>query len=234
MRFIGIGVGPGDSSLLTLKAVECLKKVDVLLAASSEKSGKSYSLEIVKKYLTPKTEVIKAFFTMSDNKNETVNVYDRYADLVNEHVNRGKDVGFLCIGDPLLYGTYGRLISIIKSKYPDIIIETIPGITSFSAASSKMNRVIAMDDDYLAVLPAYKYENVIKIGKPDSLILMKVYKDREKIINFLKKYGFNRDILYAENVGLEDEYFSTSFDNVLLRNEKYLSLLFAKKELFIE
>lgn len=64
MKFIGIGIGPGDSSLLTLRAVECIRKIDVLIAPASEKSGKSHSVEIVKKFLNPATKIITAFFPM--------------------------------------------------------------------------------------------------------------------------------------------------------------------------
>lgn len=157
-------------------------------------------------------------------------IYNKNADMVNNYVKNGKDLGFSCIRDPLLHSSYGRLISVIALKYPEIVIETIPGITSFSAAFSKNNRIMAMNDDYLATIPSYKSKNIAKVGKPDSLILMGIYKDREKIISYLKENGYKRDVLYAENVGLASEYYSTNLDDVLLRKENYLSLLFARKK----
>lgn len=231
MKFIGIGLGPGEKELITLKAVECLNRVDVLLAAASEKTGQSHALDISEKHINPKAEIIKTHFPMTGDRGATLQAYQNYADLVAEKIKEGKSVGFACIGDPLLYGTYGNLIRILEEKYPEISVETIPGIPAFCAAAAAQNRVIAQDQEILTIVPVHKAVDLKKVvNSSDSLVLMKAYKEKNSMIDALREESFDREFLYTENCGLSNEFFSSDSKETCERTPNYLSLIFAKKQ----
>ncbi len=230
MKFIGIGLGPGDSELITVKAVKWIKKLDVVITAASEKTRQSYALKIARDHIDPDAEIIKAYFPMTGKVEETQKVYDGYVNLIKEKIDEGKIVGFLCLGDPLLYSTYGRLIHIMKKKYPSIPIETIPGIPAFCAAAARANRVLAKEDEILSIVPASRINGIEPTAKcSDRMILMKVYKQKYELIDRLAQMGYVDDVLYIEKTGLPGEYWTTDIETIRKKKDNYLSLLFVNR-----
>jgi precorrin-2/cobalt-factor-2 C20-methyltransferase len=232
MSFIGIGLGPGKRDLITLKAVDTMKSIDVALAAASRKTGKSYALEIAEEYINPSAEIVKAYFSMTGVKEETEKSYLHYIELIKEKVDAGKNVGFLCIGDPLFYGTYGRLIQLLRKRYPQIPIATIPGVPAFCAAAARANRVIALENEILSVVPANTPETVKKAGSSgERLVIMKLYRDKNRIIEELDEMGYKYEPLYVEKSGLAEEYVTDDMEEIKRREPTYLSLLFINRKL---
>ncbi|MFW6181121.1 MAG: precorrin-2 C(20)-methyltransferase [Spirochaetota bacterium] len=230
MELIGIGLGPGDPELLTLKAVRNLGAIDVAMVAASLKSGRSYALEIAHKYLRPDSEVIKAFFPMTRDSEELEEVYDRYADLVHGLVSGGKRVGFLCIGDPLLYSTYGRLLMSLRKHHPEVPVTTLPGVPSFCAAAAAANRVMVLEDEILSIVPVNSADKVTRAALGcDSMVLLKIYREKAEAIGMLEKAGFVEDLLYIEKAGHPDQYMSEDIETIRRKDGTYLSILFANR-----
>ena len=105
-KFYGIGTGPGDSSLLTVKAVDTLKNIDVLYTPEAKKGGDSLALSIVKKYLPEDLEIKSRHFPMSNDSFEKIQVWNDVSSEIVSDVKDGKDVGFITLGDPMIYSTY--------------------------------------------------------------------------------------------------------------------------------
>ncbi|MEK6591072.1 MAG: precorrin-2 C(20)-methyltransferase, partial [Nitrospinota bacterium] len=147
-RFYGIGVGPGDPELITLKALIILKMVDIIFAPKAKTKEDSLAREIVEKVLDEKLvpawckqgkEFLELEFPMTKNEEDLRERYLKAAGLILQKIREGKQVAYLTIGDPLLYSTYIYLINILKETAPELIVETIPGIPSYSALAARFS-----------------------------------------------------------------------------------------------
>lgn len=105
-KFYGIGTGPGDSGLLTMKAVHTLERLDVLYAPEAKKGGASLALKIVAPHLPERLTVKQRHFPMTYNKEEKEQAWERIAAEIKADVLAGKNAGFITLGDPMVYSTY--------------------------------------------------------------------------------------------------------------------------------
>ncbi len=187
-KFYGIGVGPGDSSLLTLKAVEVLNHIDVLYTPEAQKSGGSLALSIAEPHFKGELEIKYRHFPMSFNKEEKEVMWESVAKEIVADVQSGKNVGFITLGDAMIYSTY---VYIMEKLIDQIEVETIPGISSFSNIAASQNFPLVMDTEPLVVLPCTAEEGVIDdaMQKYSCMVLMKVYKKFEMIRAKIEKYG---------------------------------------------
>ena len=230
MEFIGIGLGPGDKEYITIKAIKKIKEATTVIAAASQKSGFSLALSIAEEHINPGTEVIKAYFPMTSDQKSTLEKYEEYIEIINKKIRENQVVAFLCIGDPLFYGTFGKLITLMQKKYPDIEIETVAGIPAFCAAAAKSNKITAQDQDIFTVVPIHKHQDYSKqLELSDKLLFMKVYKEKNNVIAEIKNDESVYNILYVENSGLDTEFISSDYETIKQRDNNYLSLLFVDK-----
>jgi len=135
----GIGVGPGDPDLIPIKSINILKKVDLIFAASSTKNRESRAVNIARPYIPDYTEVRILPFPMTKDNNEKKASWLKNTQDILSEIESEKNVAFLTLGDPLTYATYGYVLEYMKELAPEISLMTIPGITSFQAAASRVN-----------------------------------------------------------------------------------------------
>ena len=228
-KFYGIGTGPGDSSLVTVKAVDTLRNIDVLYTPEAKKGGDSLALSIVKDYL-PKELVIKSrHFPMNNNGTEKIQVWNSVSNEIVEDVKSGKDVGFVTLGDPMIYSTY---VYVMERLMEDIEVETIPGISSFSNIASNQNFPLVMDTDPLVVIPCTMEEEKIDeaLEKYDCFVLMKVYKRIHMIIDKLKKHDLIDYAILVSNSSQEGEEVYTNLrDEHIDEKISYFSTILVNK-----
>ena len=105
-KFYGVGVGPGDPELLTVKAINTLKKVDAVIAPKTEKKSDSLALSIVQTYLREDTEIVYQTFPMVRDFAESKVVFEKNQQEILKLLDAGKNVAFLTLGDPMFYSTY--------------------------------------------------------------------------------------------------------------------------------
>lgn len=233
-KFYGIGVGPGDSSLVTVKAVDTLRNIDVLYTPESKKDGDSLAHTIVKEYLPEDLDIKSRYFPMTFNEEEKENAWDEIAIEIIEDIENGKDVGFVTLGDPMIYSTYVYMLERLMGR---IDVETIPGISSFSNIASNQNFPLVMDRDALVVVPCTMDTKKIDyaLQSYNSIVLMKVYKNFKEIIEKLEKYDLLKHAILVSNssqtgevvyrdlkdIDLEEKisYFSTILINT--NNDKF-------------
>ena len=229
--FYGIGVGPGDPSMLTLKAVEVLKSVDIIFEAVGKNSTKSISATIISNIDGIKAPKEELMFSMSRSHIEREKMWNINAEKVSKVLKRGLNVAFVTIGDPLIYSTYTYLLKRVVSIIPNLDVVTIPGITSFQYSASKLNMPIVEDEESLLLIPAWRDDSVsVDLAKEvDTVVCLKSYRSRNSVINSLISSG-NKHILYAERVGMDDEFISSDISDVLNREVTYLSHLIGKKD----
>ncbi|SHE36719.1 precorrin-2/cobalt-factor-2 C20-methyltransferase [Thermoanaerobacter uzonensis DSM 18761] len=220
-KLYGIGVGPGEESLITLKAVKILQKVDVVIAPSSKGEG-SIAYEIAKPYI--KGDVVFMEFPMTYSKEDLKTKWEENVKKIKELLDEGKDVAFITIGDPMIYSTYIYILKGIE----DYEVETIPGITSYSAAASRLNIPIAEGNETFAVISS---GNVTEISKAlamfDNVVLMKISRRYKEIVNLLKEKSFKGYLVIK--CGHKKEKISYDLDRYIGKKIDYLSLIIAKK-----
>ncbi|EHI98800.1 precorrin-2 C20-methyltransferase [Clostridium sp. DL-VIII] len=216
----GIGVGPGDAELLTVKAVKALEKCQVVVAPSAEEDGESIALETAKEYIKSGTEVVIKHFPMG-KKDRVIKALEAY-EFIEARLREGKNVAFLTIGDPYVYSTYSHMLKHVRDC--GFEVQTIPGITSFCAAASLVNRTLVVGNERLVVMPAAK---VKEITDEKYVVIMKVYKHEEEVLDILEEKGF--DYVYASRVGREGETVLTDREEILKLRD-YMSLIIANRD----
>lgn len=229
-KFYGIGAGPGDSSLLTIKAVDRLKKLDILYTPEAKAEGKSLAHSIVDEYLPVDLEIKSRYFPMNFNDEEKIIAWNKIADEIVEDVKSGKNVGFVTLGDPMIYSTY---VYVMERLIDRIEVETIPGISSFSNIASNQNFPLVMDKEPLIVVPCTIDEEKIDhaLETYSSIVLMKVYKNFKEIVEKLKKYDLIKHAILVSNSSQESEVVYKDLTELDLENKiSYFSTILVNKE----
>lgn len=227
--FYGIGVGPGDPELLTVKAINALKKIDVLIAPKTEKKSDSVALSIAQPYLKSEIEIIYQTFPMVKDFAEEKEVFEANKEEILCELRGGKNVGFATLGDPMFYSTY---IYIFKLLEPcGIKIVTIPGVPAFLAIAAQIGRPLAYGNDILTIIPATAELDAIKnfLDKADATVLMKVYKNFPEVVDALKIHGMIDEAVLVSRCGLDDEKIITDIATHKDEHLNYLSTILTRR-----
>jgi precorrin-2/cobalt-factor-2 C20-methyltransferase len=176
LKLYGIGVGPGDPELLTLKACRILKEVELIVAPRSRREKESLAWSVVKGIIEErkvKPIVIQPIFPMiKDRKKLEIHWRETAARVLERSEKcKTKKIAFITLGDPSLYSTFYRFLSAIQSLSKQIEIEIIPGVTSFSACSALARVPIAEGEKTAAIIPSPRAISAAR--NFDTIIYMK-------------------------------------------------------------
>lgn len=227
-KLYAIGVGTGDNSILTLKAVETLQKIDILYCPTSKNDNTSIAYTIAKKYIRDEVQIKNRHFPMIRDKQKLEVAFNEIADEIKKDVQLGKEVGFVTIGDAMIYSTF---IYILRKLKDEIDIITISGIPSFVDVASKTNFPIAFDDNAFVVVPATTSIQKLEeyIISFDSIVIMKAYKNYNDIISLIKKYNLQENTIVVSNASLENEIILQGEEIFDKKNEEYLTTVLINK-----
>lgn len=228
--FYGIGVGPGDPELLTVKAVRAIEKADVIIAPKTEKKDGSVALAIAKPYLKSDIEIVYQVFPMIKHfKENESGAWDKNKDEILALLEQGKNVVFLTLGDPMFYSTYIYVFRLLKDAGANI--ETIPGVPAFCAIASLLDRPIVEGDDILTIIPATASDDAIgkALAASRSVVMMKVYKNFNSIVDLLDANGMADDAVLVSRAGLDDEVIIKDIKSAKGQELNYLSTILAAK-----
>lgn len=197
-KFVGIGVGPGDPELITLKAVKTLKTADILCVPKSHAGKPSMALGMVKQILAERQQPLKILdlvFPMSKDEFNVKKLWTTNAELVASHVKSGKTLAFITLGDPMLYSTFLYLYQILREEYPEITLEIIPGVTSVTAAATSAKLPLALRDEVVSIIPSDLDPALIEdtAKHSDNIVFMKCAYRIKDLVPILKKSGFTLD-----------------------------------------
>lgn len=203
--FYGIGVGPGDPELLTVKAIDALKKIDVLIAPKTEKKFDSVALSIARPYLKPSVEIIFQTFPMVKDFAAEKEIFAANTDEILKNLRGGRNVGFATLGDPMFYSTYIYIFKLLEPRGVKIV--TVPGVPAFLAIAAQIGRPLAYGNDILTIIPATAELDAIKnfLDKADATVLMKVYKNFPEVVDALAARNLIDEAILVSRCGLDDE-----------------------------
>jgi precorrin-2/cobalt-factor-2 C20-methyltransferase len=203
----GVGVGPGDAELVTIKATKVLGRVAVVFAAASSDNDYSLAVEIVAPYLRQGVPVEHLGFPMSRDKTVLASAWEENGRTVAEALRQGNDAAFVTLGDPLIYSTFGYLMETVRRTDPDIPIRIIPGVTSYQAGAAAAGRVLAEADESYAVISGAAGARKLKqvIDHVDSVVMLKVYRNYKEILHTLEEQGLTGGSVLISRCGLKGE-----------------------------
>lgn len=230
--FHGVGVGPGDPELLTLKAINAIKDADVIIAPRTEKKEESTALSIARPYIREGANILELVFPMVYHAQTLSDAWENNKNAIMELLDEGKKVVFLTLGDPMLYSTYMyvyRLLTKANDKGHAII--TIPGINSFCAISSRLGVPLAEGNDILSIVPATIDEAALDkvLAVSDSVVLMKVYKNFDQVVGKLRQFDLADNAVMVSKCGLEGEEIVRDFAAAGPEKVNYLSTILTKR-----
>lgn len=227
-----VGVGPGDPELLTRKAERIIRAASVICAPTGAADAASYALSIVAGLLDPaRQEILTQVFPMMKKGPELEAAWEEAASQVIARIDRGEDLVFITIGDPLLYSTFLYIHRVIRQRRPDIQIEIVPGISSINAAAAAAVLPLGMAGDRIAILPAtYEdYELRKTLKEFDTIVLMKVSRVFDRIYAILMELGLLDNGVFVRRVGSGQEEVVFDLGSLLGRELDYLSMLIVRK-----
>ena len=212
-KLFGIGAGPGDPELLTIKAVNTIKKCDVIAvpvtgsgAASSERTAYS----IAENYLAGK-ELLECRFTMETDITKRKEARQQAAAGIMRFLDEEKDVGFITLGDPTTYSTYMYVHELIISKGFDA--EIIPGISSYAAAAAAFGIALCEGSEILTIIPASHHANIGELlDLPGNKVIMKSGGNLAQVLEKLKERSYGERVKIAYRCTMEGQKLYYSID----------------------
>ena len=200
-KLFGIGVGPGDPELLTLKAVSTLQNCDVIAVPKTGASKTAF--QIIEAYMAGK-ELLECVFAMENDMTKRRTARQIVADNIKQLLDGGKSVGFITLGDPTTYSTYMYIHSAIVSLGYEA--EIVSGITSFAAAAAALGIALCEDNEPLLIIPTSPGGDTDELlDFPGNKVIMKSGENLTRVLNSLKARGYGDRTKIASRVMLEGE-----------------------------
>jgi len=209
-KLIGVGVGPGDPELMTLKAVRALAEADVI-AHFAKAGNTSHARAIAAQHLRPGITELPLLYPVttelpacsSGYRKALRDFYDDAAATLTAHLEAGRVVAVICEGDPLFYGSYMHVHTRLAARFP---VEIVAGVTGMSGCWSAAGMPIAQGDDVFTVLPATLPEDELarRLTDADAAVVMKVGRHLPKLRRALKTSGRLARAIYVERGTMAD------------------------------
>jgi len=199
----GIGVGPGDPELITLKALRILQSCPVI-AYPAPSVGQSMARTIAAPHLTGAQTEIAIAMPLDGGHGPIEAAYDQGAIEVADHLNAGRDVAALCEGDPFFYGSFMYLFGRLADSYR---VEVVPGVSSLLAGPAALGAPIASRDDALLVAPATLPEDTLRarLEGADAAVIIKVGRHLDKVRRVLDDLGITDKAHYIEHATMANQ-----------------------------
>lgn len=204
-QLIGISVGPGDPELITVKALRIMRDCDVLFAPQARNSAQSVAKGIVDDFDIPEQKFRTMAFEMERSRESLKQRYQQVADLIIEEIDLGKKVGFLTLGDALTFSTWIYTLQAVREKRPDLLIETIPGVTSYAALAANVQQPLGEQKERVLILPCPDDMAELRreIERHDLVVLMKIGQRFSALLDLLREMEIMDHCVLGRRVGME-------------------------------
>ena len=227
--FYGIGVGPGDPELLTLKAAAVLARCCHVFVPKSKMTADSVALEIAQRHVGKDAAVHELLFPMLTDREKLSRHWADAAAQIAPVLRGGEDACFLTLGDPLLYSTYIYLLREVKRQLPQANVVTVPGITAFSAVAALTQFPIGEGKQSVTIVPtADDLEPVRRaIETGGTVVLMKIGDRLQDILSLLEETGLIGRAVFVARAGQEAQQIETDLRKLKQADAKagYLSVI---------
>jgi len=229
--FYGIGVGPGYTKYLTLQARDVIEKVRYLFYPRGNATDESLALNTIEPFMRKDTQVEELMFPMTTDRNQLEYYWNLNAKKVADILKTGADVAFVTLGDATLYSTYIYIVKTLKELLPTVPIETIPGISAFSAAAAMINQSIGEGKGRVAILPVNRDVSNVQdaLENFDTIVLMKVGSKLNRVVKLLEEMKLIDNAVLLSYIGTEDERVERDLKKFRNQTLGYMTLVLVKK-----
>jgi precorrin-2/cobalt-factor-2 C20-methyltransferase len=201
-RLYGLGVGPGDPELVTLKALRLMRAAPVVAYAAPD-CGDSFARRIVAEWLDQGQREIRVSFPMRPGEPPAA-IYDAAAKEFAAVLDAGDDIAYLCQGDPLFYGSFAGILTRLAARYEAIVV---PGVSSLTACAAAASVPLVQRDQTLSVLPASLPEDELarRLGQVDAAAIIKLGRHFPKLRRVLADLRLLDGAIYVERASLPNQ-----------------------------
>lgn len=228
----GIGVGPGDPDLITIKGAKILASCPHVFVPKARLAGESVALSIAQEHIHDGAEIHEVVFPMTMDKAELVLRWEESARMIASVLESGSDACFLTLGDAFLYSTYIYMLRSLRRILPEVDVVTVPGVTVFSAAAALAEFPVGEGKDSVTIIPTADDLDAVRkaLSAGGTLILMKIGKRLGRIIDILERAGAIGRSVFISHAGMQDERVVTDLET--MRGEAvetgYLSIILVR------
>lgn len=230
--FYGLGVGPGDPDLLTVKAYKVLQAADVIITPTKKMGKPSIAYRIVESHIAPGTDIVEMSFPMislSKERDTLEKQWEANADAIEAMLNEGKNVVFLTLGDPMVFSTYSYIMEYLQQR--DMAIVTLSGIPSFCNLAAQINIPLTQGEESLGVVamtqPIEEIRAILDAHK--NIVIMKVSANNAQLAEELIARGLENAFVLVANIGMETQTIIRDIET-LKGKIPYLSTVLIKKD----
>lgn len=224
----GIGIGPGDPELITVKGLRLLQEVDCVFAPMASIKSQSFAADIIREQV-PKEKITTVVFPMTKDEAVLQASWRDAASQMYEVIATGKNVAFITIGDPGVYSTYSYLVRHLRELDPAVSIETVPGVSIVTTTAAAFSQPLVEGNERYAVMPLPENLDELKTYAAlfDTVVLMKINTRLAALIAFLEKEGLVDNAYFVHRFGCIDQYVTQSIEELKACDEKmgYLSTM---------
>ncbi len=231
-RFYGVGVGPGDPQLLTLKARRVLTTVPVIFAPKKTRESESLARAVINSLVTSSEQkIVEIVFPMLRDRGQLKLSWEKAAEVVWQHLADGQDCAFVNLGDPLLYGTFIHVVEALQKRHPEVAVEVIPGVSSLHAATARGLVPLAVEDEHVAIVSLPCEETFIRqtLEGFDTVVFMKINKTFDRLLTILEELNLTEKCLYVRRCTTQDEEIIRDVSRLKGQKLDYFSLLIVRK-----
>ncbi len=216
-RLVGVGVGPGDPELLTLKAVRVLRQADVVLVPVMAPDEQGRAEATVRAHVDH-GRIQRAVFALNDRGGTTPRreaAWDTAADTAVAAYDGGATtVAFATLGDPNIYSTFTYLAQTVRAKVPDLCVDTVPGITAMQDLAARSGTVLCEGTETLALFPLTagidRFREALRTL--DTVVAYKGGRQLPEVLAAVEQAGRLDDAVYGAHLGLPDEHVRPAAD----------------------
>ncbi|OIJ87245.1 precorrin-2 C(20)-methyltransferase [Streptomyces colonosanans] len=213
-RLIGVGVGPGDPELVTVKGVKALRAADavvvpVMAASDGRDGGEPGRAEATVLHYVPEEKVVRVVFALNERSDRARReaAWDAAGERVAELLRRHATVAFATLGDPHVYSTFTYLAQTLRDLVPGIVVETVPGITAMQDLAARSGAVLTEGTEPLTLVPVTAGATVLKdaLGGPGTVVAYKFGRQAQEVAEALRETGRIEDAVWGSALGLPEE-----------------------------
>jgi precorrin-2/cobalt-factor-2 C20-methyltransferase len=209
MRLVGVGVGPGDPELVTVKGVRVLRGADVVVVPVMDPDEQGRAERTVRAHTD--RDVLRLVFALDDRggaTSERLSAWEAAADRVADELRAGAGtVAFATIGDPNIYSTFTYLADAVRERLPEVEVETVPGITAMQDLAARSGTVLCEGTESLALLPLTAGVPAFEeaLSHFDTVVAYKGGRHMGTVLEVLRRAGRLDDAVYGAALGLPGE-----------------------------